>query len=54
LSAPCRSPRVVITQAELQDGGAHAIYIRRTGAQTRFYLRTSADHHGERPWTKAR
>jgi len=54
LNAPCPRPRVVITRADLDAHGAHAIYIQKGGPQPRLRVRTAASNRGERPWTGAR
>jgi len=54
LNAPCPRPQVVITRADLDAHGAHAIYIQEGGPQPRLRVRTAASNRGERPWTGAR
>jgi len=53
LSAPCPAPRVVVTHAQLQSQGAHAIYIDGEGTARRLRVVTAADKRGARPWTGA-
>lgn len=54
LNAPCPRPEVVVTRAELDAHGAHAIYIEEGGPQPRLRVRTAASYRGARPWTGAR
>jgi competence protein ComEC len=53
LRDPCPAPAVVVTHAQLQARGAHAIYIEGEGDDRRFRIVTSAEWRGERPWTGA-
>ncbi len=54
LNAPCPRPQVVITRADLDADGAHALYIADDGANMRLRVETAAAARGARPWTGAR
>lgn len=54
LRTPCPAPAVVVTHAQLQARGAHAIYIEGKGTERRYRVTTAAEQRGARPWSVGR
>ncbi|RIA56441.1 ComEC/Rec2 family competence protein [Dichotomicrobium thermohalophilum] len=54
MRTPCPAPDVVVTHAQLQARGAHAIYIEGSEGERRFRVVTAAEWRGVRPWTGRR
>jgi len=54
LRGPCPAPQVVVTRAQLQTHGAHAIHIAGEGAKRHYRVETAAAKRGLRPWSGER